>query len=121
MATVMVVDDAELTRQTLTRLLRREGYATLAAADGREALRLLERGIPDLILLDINMPDIGGLELLEQLHASPRWRALPVIMLTAMSDTHTVHRAEQLGAREFLVKAAFSIHDMLDHVRRYAA
>jgi CheY-like chemotaxis protein len=115
----MVVDDAALTRDTLTRLLRREGYATTCAATGREALHLIEQQRPDLLLLDVMMPDIDGLELLEQLHDHPQWRALPVIMLTAASDTHTIRRAEQLGAKEYLVKAAFSLQEMLDHVKRY--
>jgi CheY-like chemotaxis protein len=120
---VMVVDDAELTRLTLARLLRREGYETVAASNGREAMKLLDQQAaapPDLILLDVNMPGIDGLELLERLHDNPQWRALPVIMLTAASDTHTIRRAEQLGAKEFMVKTAFSIQEMLRHVKRYA-
>jgi CheY-like chemotaxis protein len=121
MPTVMVVDDADLTRDTLSRLLRREGYSTLQAATGKEALHVLEEQPqpPDLVLLDVNMPDLDGLQLLEMLHDNPHWRALPVIMLTAQADTHTIRRAEQLGAKEFLVKAAFSLHEMLDHVRHY--
>jgi CheY-like chemotaxis protein len=119
MPTVMVVDDASLTRETLTRVLRREGYATTSAATGREALHLIEEQQPDLVLLDVMMPDVDGLELLEKLQNNPQWRALPVIMLTAASDTHTIRRAEQLGAKEYLVKAAFSLQEMLEHVKRY--
>jgi CheY-like chemotaxis protein len=117
----MVVDDAELTRDTLTRVLRREGYSTVPACSGQEALDTLnkDRELPDLILLDINMPEVDGLELLEKLHDHPQWRALPVIMLTAAADTHTIHRAEQLGAKQYMVKAAFSLHEMLHHVKRY--
>ena len=119
MPTVMVVDDASLTRETLTRLLKREGYATQSASTGREALHLIEEQQPDLVLLDVMMPDVDGLEMLEKLQANPQWRALPVIMLTAAADTHTIRRAEQLGAKEYLVKAAFSLHEMLEHVKRY--
>src|SRR5947209_5833785 len=92
--TVMIVDDSAFPRQTLDRLLRREGYNTLPAHDGNEALHLLHDNNPDLILLDVNMPGLGGLELLEILHGDARWKSLPVVMLTAVSDTHTIHRCE---------------------------
>lgn len=118
MPTVMVVDDAPLTRSTLKRLLTREGYNAVTAQDGGDALARLEREeVPDLILLDVNMPDVDGLELLERLHSHPQWKALPVVMLSSSSDAHTVHRANQLGAKAFLVKAAFSINEMMRHVK----
>ena len=120
MSTVMIVDDAELARATLGKLLQREGYQTVLASNGREALdRLDTQREPDLIVMDLNMPELDGLELLEILHAHPKWQLIPVIMLTAVSDTHTVHRAHQLGAKEYLVKAAFSVRDMLKHVKMY--
>lgn len=114
MPTVMVVDDAPLTRSTLKRLLVREGYEAVTANDGSEALQKLQAEIvPDVILLDIAMPDLDGLELLERLHNHPQWKALPVVMLTSVSDAHAVHRAEQLGAKAFLVKAAFNVNEMM--------
>ncbi len=116
----MIVDDADLARATLGRLLEREGFRTVQARSGREALgRLRKQKEPDLIVLDLNMPDIDGLELLEILHEHPRWQSIPVIMLSAVSDTHCVHRAEQLGAKQYLVKATFSVKEMLNQVRLY--
>jgi CheY-like chemotaxis protein len=122
MSTILVVDDEASARNALARLLRKEGYEVETANNGREALEALEAAgaqRPDLVLLDLMMPEIDGLELLEILHADPHFKALPVVVLTAISDIHTVHRAEQLGAREYLVKASFSLADMLGHVRRY--
>lgn len=122
MSTILVVDDEVTARNALARLLRREGYEVETAGNGREALAALEAPgahRPDLVLLDLMMPEIDGLELLEILHDNPHWKALPVVILTAVSDTHTVHRAQQLGAREYLVKASFSLSDMLGHVKRY--
>lgn len=121
MSTVLVVDDEAGERRTLMRLLAKEGYDTIGAGDGREALKSLESGTPDVILLDLMMPQMDGLELLEALHAHPQWKALPVVVLTALSDTHTVNRARQLGAKAYLVKATFSVAEMIDHVHRYAA
>ena len=120
MSRVLVVDDEEGARRALVRLLSKEGYDTLAAGDGREALQTLETTRPDVILLDIAMPVMDGLELLEHLQRHPQLTALPVVVLTALSDTHTVNRAQQLGAKALLVKATFSVADMLDQVKRYA-
>jgi CheY-like chemotaxis protein len=119
MPKVLVVDDAEMTRATLARLLKREGYETSTARDGGEALGMIAKDLPDLILLDVNMPGIDGLDLLEMLHRHPQWKSLPVIMLTAVSDTHSVHRALQLGAKQFLVKATFSVAEMMGHIKSY--
>jgi CheY-like chemotaxis protein len=121
----MVVDDVDVMRDVLARLLKREGYHTLTAASGHEAIDVHEHSAdpgnepPDLILLDVKMPDIDGLDLLERLHDDMRWRNVPVIMLTAVSDTQSVNRAQQLGAKAYLVKAAFSVSDMMSHVKRY--
>ena len=119
MPLVMIVDDSQAHRSALLRLLEREGYDTLPAEDGRDALAQLHRHQPDLIVTDLNMPGIDGLELLEALQQHPSHRRIPVIMLTAQSDTHCVRRAEQLGAKEYLVKATFSVGQMMDQVRKY--
>ena len=74
---------------------------------------------PDLVLLDVRMPDLDGLALLEVLHGDPRWRAVPVVMMTGVSDTNCIRRSEQLGAKAYLVKAAFSVGEMLSAVRTY--
>ena len=125
MPTVMVVDDVDVMRDVLARLLKREGYQTLTAGSGHEAIDVLEHCCepgeepPDLILLDVKMPDIDGLDLLERLHGDNRWKNVPVIMLTAVSDTGAVNRAHQLGAKAYLVKAAFSVSEMMSHVKQY--
>jgi CheY-like chemotaxis protein len=79
---VLVVEDHESSRQALQRLLQRFGLTTDAAANGREALAQLERTRPDLVLLDLMMPEMGGLETLRALRQHPDWSALPVVILT---------------------------------------
>jgi CheY-like chemotaxis protein len=129
-ATILIVDDELTTRNSLTRLLRHEGYDVLGASNGREALDVLEHASagdapgplphpPDLVLLDLMMPEVDGLELLEILHDDPRWQKLPVVVLTGVSDVHTVRKAERMGAKEYLIKATFSVAEMLGHVRKY--
>src|SRR5688572_6900247 len=111
MPTILVVDDESSARNAIIRLLKHEGYVVTGAENGRAALDALEAGAPDLILLDLMMPELDGLEMLEILNKHPRWKALPVVVLTGISDVHTIRKAEQLGAREYLVKATFSLAD----------
>lgn len=118
MRRILLVDDSTVDRTALARLLTRQGYEVLSASGGREALVVLNRQAPDLIVLDVAMPDIDGLKLLEILHENEVWRALPVIMLTGVSDTLTIQRAEQLGAREYMVKAAFSVSQLLQTIAK---
>jgi CheY-like chemotaxis protein len=121
MARVMVVDDTDVHRDALAGLLRRQGHETVTAGGADEALHRLrhENEAPDLILLDVNMPGLGGLDLLEMIQNEPAWRTVPVVMLTGYSDTHSLNRAAQLGARRCMVKAAFSVAEMMSCVREY--
>ena len=119
MCTVFIVDDEPVACGAVARLLRREGYETVAAHSGRAALEVLQGQAPDLILLDVRMPELDGLELLEILHDHPQWKAVPVIMMTGVSDTNCIRRSQQLGAKAYLVKATFSVGEMLSAVKTY--
>jgi adenylate cyclase len=102
---LLVVDDNEDNRYTLTRRLNREGYSNLAtAANGREALDLLQGKSIDLVLLDIMMPDMNGYEVLERLKADPNLRHIPVIMISAVDEIESVIRCIELGAEDYLSK-----------------
>ncbi|MBX9936724.1 MAG: response regulator [Burkholderiaceae bacterium] len=103
-ATILVVDDEERNVKLLEVLLQAEGYATVSALNGREALAAAVSACPDLILLDIMMPDMDGFETVAQLKADPRTRQVPVIMVTALDDRDTKQRALLAGAEEFLSK-----------------
>lgn len=102
--TILVVDDEERNVKLLEVLLQAEGYATVSALNGREALATAVSACPDLILLDIMMPDMDGFETVAQLKADPRTRQVPVIMVTALDDRDTKQRALLAGAEEFLSK-----------------
>jgi CheY-like chemotaxis protein len=117
MPTVMVVDDTAIIRETVARLLRREGYQTLCAANGKEALAMLKFAVPDLLLMDIMMPEMDGMECLASLRQEPKFRLLPVIVMSALSDEEHQHQAQELGACDYLVKAKSSISQILERVR----
>ncbi len=119
MPTVMVVDDTAIVRETVSKLLRREGFQTICAANGQEALNALQNSKADLVLLDITMPIMDGFVCLDTLRNDARFQALPVIMLTAMTDDEYQFRAHKLGATDYLIKTKFTLDDMLNRVRKH--
>jgi putative two-component system response regulator len=102
--TVLIVDDDKRSVALLETILQGLGYKTASAADGRIALRLVAAELPDLVLLDIMMPNMDGFETVARLKGNPRTKAVPVIMLTALDDPKSKLRALESGAEEVLTK-----------------
>ena len=103
-ARVLVVDDEAGNRDLLGRRLQREGYAVVSAGGGREALDVVTREAVDVVLLDVMMPDLDGLAVLERLKADPATRDLPVIMISALDDLGAIARCIEAGALDYLPK-----------------
>jgi len=103
-ATVLVVDDAEVNRDLLTRRLNKDGHAVTVACNGVEALDLARRHAFDLILLDIMMPVMDGYQVLETLKSDENLNHIPVIMITALNDIDSIARCIELGAEDYLPK-----------------
>jgi len=104
---VLVVDDSAAIRKILTRVLRQTGMAIQTiheAGDGQEALTLMAQHRIDLVLSDINMPKMDGLQLLASLKASPQWRNVPVVMITTEGGETKVAEAVRLGAAGYVRK-----------------
>jgi chemosensory pili system protein ChpA (sensor histidine kinase/response regulator) len=103
-ACVMVVDDSLTVRRVTTRLLRRHDMDVLTAQDGIEALTLLEERIPDVMLLDIEMPRMDGYELTRHIRRSPRFNQIPIIMITSRTGEKHRNYALELGVDRYLGK-----------------
>ncbi|MFZ6731456.1 response regulator [Undibacterium sp. Ji42W] len=103
-ARILLVDDEARNIRLLEVLLRAEGYSTLSAGNGADALKIAAFSQPDLILLDIMMPGMDGYATVAELKANPLTQPVPVIMLTALDDRASKLRALQAGAEEFLTK-----------------
>ncbi|WP_338439896.1 two-component system response regulator [uncultured Aquabacterium sp.] len=101
--TVLVVDDAPANLSLLAGLLQAD-YRVKLAASGAKALELVRRARPDLVLLDIMMPEMDGYEVCQRLKADPATRAIPVLFLTAMTQTEDEARGFQVGAADFIQK-----------------
>lgn len=114
-ALVLVVDDSLTVRKFTTRLLAREGFRVATARDGVEALDQVKVALPDVILLDIEMPRMDGFELTRVLHSDPRTAGIPIIMITSRTAEKHRQYAMDLGVRVCLGKP-YSERDLVTHI-----
>jgi class 3 adenylate cyclase len=101
---ILIVDDDALNRRLLTKHLERDGHRTTDVDNGFAALSALGSERPDLVLLDIEMPGVDGIEVLERIKANEDLRHIPVIMISGLEDTDSVVRCLEAGAEDFLPK-----------------
>ncbi len=114
---ILIVDDEPDLIEIARDHLESAGYAVFSAGDGREGLKAAKQNVPDLILLDIQMPDIDGLEMLQLLRGMPGLAATPVLMVTARGRTENIFESQRLRAVDFLIKP-FTCEELLDAVRK---
>jgi len=103
--TILIVDDSAIIRTMLATIVKGLGdYQIVEASSGFEALRLLPRGHVDLILTDINMPHINGLELISYVRANPLYKSIPVFIISSEGSAVYLEKGKQLGVNEFVAK-----------------
>lgn len=117
--TVLVADDMSIVREPIAASLRAAGYDVVCAADGKEAMAMIQSRRPELILLDLNMPLLDGLGVMRAMNALPTEFHATVLLLTSDSDRERVLEAAKLGAREYLLKKSFSFGRLLERVAKY--
>jgi len=104
MGRILLVEDNELNRDMLSRRLVRRGYKVEIAVDGREGLSMASASSPDLILLDLSLPEMDGWEVLRQLKQDPRMKRIPVVALTAHALVTDGNRALEAGFDDYDIK-----------------
>jgi DNA-binding response OmpR family regulator len=115
---VLMVEDNESISDILSFILTREKFAVELASDGREAQRRIEGGDPpDIVLLDVMLPYISGLQLVAIIRETPAWRGVPIIMLTGKSHENDIVGALNAGADDYIVKP-FQPSELMARVRR---
>jgi two-component system phosphate regulon response regulator PhoB len=114
--TVLIVDDEKDLRHLLDFNLKQAGYRTLHAATGEEALQQAARHEPDMILLDLNLPDLSGIEVAKRLKADPETREIPIIMLTARGGEADKIAGLEAGADDYVTKP-FSVRELLARIK----
>jgi CheY-like chemotaxis protein len=113
---VLLVEDDRVLRRACEASLQRRGLIVLCAQDGEEGLRLARAEAPDLVLLDLLMPKLNGLEVLRALRADERTRNLPVLILSNSSSATGVDEVTSLGIAGYWVKANLSLQELGDRV-----
>ena len=118
MPTVLIIDDVQLFSEAVAGALRRAGYEVLLAGSAREGLELVRTHRPALVLLDLAMPVMGGIEALRAIRAEPdpAVAGTNVLVVSASSDQARLNEARRLGAHGHMLKSRFSLSDMVERV-----
>lgn len=116
MAHILVVDDEEDLVWAVSSALRYRGYTVSCAYDGVSALQQMHSTLPDLLVLDIGMPDMDGLEVCQRVRSDPQLQMMPIVILTARSEIHDKIIAYQSGADDYLTKP-FDLRELGERVR----
>ncbi len=119
MATILIVDDELDCRKPLATLLKCEGYEIEEAVNGLQGLEALGRRKFDLVLLDLKMPGVDGVQMLQAMRKQERWAKLPVFMVTAQHDSVMLTRARQIGFQEYIFKGDTPFMKLLELVKRH--
>lgn len=101
---ILVVDDVGVNREILRRWLGRRGFTVLEACDGVEALEIVAREVVDLVLLDVMMPRLGGVEVVRAIRSSASTAKLPIIMVSARSLNEDISQCIEAGANDYITK-----------------
>ncbi|MDD5109714.1 MAG: response regulator [Patescibacteria group bacterium] len=114
---ILLVEDDEFLSELYATKLNLEGFEVVTAADGKKGLKLAREKHPDLVLLDIILPKMDGFEVLKTLREDPAGKAIPVILLTNLSQRDEVRRGLELGAADYLIKAHFMPSEVVKKIK----
>jgi len=116
---ILVAEDELLYAKIYQNKLVMEGYEVVMVGNGKEAIRVAQDSQPDLILLDMIMPEIDGFQVLAGLKSDPSTRDIKIIVLSNLSQPSDLETAKNLGAMEYLVKSNLSISDLIKKIKTY--
>jgi len=118
MSKILIVDDDEAIRELYKTALKSIGYQVESAVNGEEALTKTQSFKPDLLLLDVMMPEIHGLHVLDIIKATPEMKDVKIIVFTALSDNEAQKKAEEFGADGYIVKSQMSMAEVINYIQK---
>jgi DNA-binding response OmpR family regulator len=118
MKTILFIEDESALQKTFGEILKREGYKMISALDGETGLKLCKTQKPDLIILDLILPKLHGFEILKKVKADEEIKDIPIIVLTNLETMADVEKAIELGAMTYLVKANYSLEEVINKVKK---
>jgi len=113
---ILIVEDDNFVAEVYSTKLLEMGHEVIIAQNGEEGLNALEENIPDLILLDIIMPVMGGIEMLEELKKKEEWKKIPVILLTNVGEKDSIQKVQNLGVQDYLIKSHFTPAEVIEKI-----
>lgn len=117
MSTILIIDDDSAIRQMLLRVLQVSGHTTLEADNGETGVELANQWVPDVILCDVVMPEMSGLETLALLHQAPATRDIPVVIMSGLIPEAQLKQALSMGAVDYLPKP-FTLEELRQSIKR---
>lgn len=114
---ILIIEDDTVFQKVLSQALEDSGFSTLAASDGEAGIRLAEKEIPDLIVLDVILPKKDGFTVMEHFSKSPKLASIPVMVITNLEGSHDVERMMTLGAKGFLIKVNYSMEEIVAAIK----
>ena len=116
---ILIVEDDNFLISVYSKKFSAEGYEVFQVMDGQKAFNIIKEKSPDLILLDIMLPGINGLEILKQIQENEQTKKIPVIMLTNVSEKSEIDRAFSLGAKDYIIKTFFTPAEVLEKIKKH--
>jgi DNA-binding response OmpR family regulator len=116
---ILIIEDDRFLRELMVRKLKMENLEVVEAEDGAEGLKKIKEEKPDLVLLDLILPEMDGFEVLEQKRKDEEIKDIPVIILSNLGQKEEIDRGLQLGAKDYLVKAHFSPSEIVEKIKLF--
>lgn len=116
---ILIIEDDPLINKMYAEKLAREGYETDVATNGEVGLEKVKQNKPDLIILDIMMPKMGGIEVMTALKQDTNFEKIPIIILSNLSESPDIEKAKKMGVKEYLVKSDLDPDDVSNAVKKY--
>ena len=118
MKTILFIEDEAALQKTFSEILSTEGFTVISALDGENGLALAKSEKPDLILLDLILPKLHGLEVLQEIKKDNNIKDIPVIVLTNVESIEKIDKALELGATTYLVKSEYSLEEVITKIKK---
>lgn len=113
---ILIIEDDNFVAEVYSTKLLEMEHAVTVARNGEEGLEAIGKETPDLILLDIIMPVMGGIEMLEELKKNAEWKKIPVILLTNVGEKESIQKVQNLGVQDYLIKSHFTPAEVIEKI-----
>jgi len=115
---ILILEDEEILANLLQKKLTNEGYEVSVSPNGKRGLEMMNKKIPDLILLDIMMPEKNGFEVMEEMKKDKKLNKIPIIIISNSGQPVELDKAKELGVSDWLIKTEFDPQEVLEKVRK---